>query len=67
MKVYFLPLAQKELDDAFAWYGQKSESLALEFLDELDRAIRRSVMHPGANYELEQEFEDVCWPDFPMV
>lgn len=40
MKVRFLALAQKELDDAVSWYNEQSEDLGKEFLDELDRGVR---------------------------
>jgi len=65
MKVSFLPAAQLELDDTFAWYSQKSDSLALEFLDELDRAIRRSVAHPNAIFELEPGIRRCLLARFP--
>ena len=41
MKVRFLTPAQRELDDAVAWYDEQAAGLGLEFLDEFDRAVRR--------------------------
>jgi plasmid stabilization system protein ParE len=46
MKVRFLTLAQQELDDAVAWYNEQADGLGKEFLDELDRALRRAVVFP---------------------
>ena len=46
MKVRFLALAQRELDDAVTWYNDQVDGLGQEFLDELDRAVRRSVRYP---------------------
>ncbi|MCZ6623392.1 MAG: hypothetical protein O7B35_04010 [Deltaproteobacteria bacterium] len=46
MKVNFLTLAQQELDDAVAWYNDQATGLGQEFLDELDRVVRRTVTSP---------------------
>ena len=46
MKIRFLTLAQQELDDAVVWYNEQADGSGKEFLDELDRAIRRAVAFP---------------------
>ncbi len=46
MKVAFLPLAQSELDDAFAWYEDQAVGLGYEFLDELDKSLRLIASFP---------------------
>jgi plasmid stabilization system protein ParE len=46
MTVRFLALAQKELDDAVDWHNGQATALGLEFLDEVDRAVRRTVSFP---------------------
>jgi len=46
MKVRLLAAAQQELDDAFVWYNAQAANLGYDFLDEFDRAIRRSVAFP---------------------
>jgi plasmid stabilization system protein ParE len=46
MKVRFLSLAQQELDDAVAWYNEQADGLGKEFLNELDRAVRRAAAFP---------------------
>lgn len=46
MKVTFLALAQQELDSAVAWYNEQATGVGEEFLDELDRAVRRAAIFP---------------------
>ena len=53
MKVRFLTLAQKELDDAVLWYNQQADGLGREFLDELDRTVRRTITFPLSCPEIE--------------
>lgn len=49
MKVHFLKPAQSEVDNAVAWYDAQSRSLGTQFLDDLDRAVRRIVIYPFAS------------------
>lgn len=53
MKLRFLTPAQRELGDAVAWYNEQAAGLGLEFLDELDRAVRRVVAFPLSYSEIE--------------
>ena len=53
MKVRFLAPAQRELDDAVAWYDEQAAGLGREFLDELDRAVRRVLSFPLSYPEIE--------------
>jgi plasmid stabilization system protein ParE len=53
MNVRFLVPAQQELDDAVTWYDQQADGLGKEFLDELDRVIRRVVTYPLSALEIE--------------
>ena len=53
MKVSFLIPAQSELDDAVVWYNRQAAGLGREFLDELDRAVRRAVAFPMSYPEIE--------------
>ena len=46
MKVYFLPPAVLELEDACKWYELQKPELGREFLDEIEAAIRRIVSWP---------------------
>ena len=49
----FLTPAQQELDDAVTWYDQQADGLGKEFLDELDRVVRRVVACPVSSMEIE--------------
>jgi len=53
VNVRFLAPAQRELDDAVAWYNEQVIGLGLEFLDELDRAVRRVLAFPLSSPEIE--------------
>jgi plasmid stabilization system protein ParE len=53
VKVRFLAPAQSELDDAVTWYNRQASGLGREFLDELDRAVRRAVAFPMSYSEIE--------------
>ncbi|MFO0697676.1 MAG: type II toxin-antitoxin system RelE/ParE family toxin [Nitrospira sp.] len=65
MKVRFLALAQKELDDAVDWYNGQATELGLEFLDEVDRAIRRIVSFPMSCPEIESGVRRCLLARFP--
>jgi len=51
--VSFLAVAQREVDDAVEWYNQQAPGLGREFLDELDRAVRRATAFPMSGTEIE--------------
>lgn len=63
MKVRFLTLAQQELDDAVAWYNEQAAGLGYDFLDEVDRAVRRTVASLCPARKLNRVCDDACWPD----
>jgi hypothetical protein len=46
MRVRFLKPAEQELSDAVSWYIQQVEGLGRDFLDDLDRGIRRIAAFP---------------------
>ena len=52
MRVRFSSLAQRELDDAFLWYSDQAAGLGQDFLDEIDRAVRRAATYPLAFSEI---------------
>lgn len=52
MTIRFLTLAQQELDDAVAWYEPQMDGLGQEFLDEFDRALRRTLQFPRSSLEI---------------
>lgn len=39
MKIRFLTLADREVDEAVVWYDNQVDGLGREFLDELDRSF----------------------------
>lgn len=65
MKVRFLTLAQQELDDAVDWYNEQADNLRKELLDELDRAVSRSVAFPMSCPEIEPGLRRCLLARFP--
>jgi len=65
VKVSFLSLAQQELDDAVVWYNEQAAGLGHEFLDELDRAVRRAVAFPMSCPEMEPGVRRCLLARFP--
>lgn len=65
MKVRFLAIAQQELDDAVAWYNEQADGLGKEFLDELDRAVRRAVAFPMSSPEITSGLRRCLLARFP--
>ena len=65
MKIHFLTIAQKELNDAVDWYNEQADGLGNEFLDELDRAIRRAVAYPQSCMEIESGLRRCIMARFP--
>ena len=65
MKISFLSLAQKELDDAVIWYDEQASGLGTEFLDELDRAVRRVACFPQSSPEIEPGIRRCLLTRFP--
>jgi plasmid stabilization system protein ParE len=65
MRIRFLEAAQQEVDDAVAWYDEREEELGRDFLDELDRAIRRIKSFPLASTEIEPGIRRCLLARFP--
>jgi len=65
MKVRFLKPAQSEVDDAVAWYASQSRSLGTQFLDDLDRTVRRIVAYPLANTKIGEDLRRCLLSRFP--
>lgn len=65
MKVRFLTVAQQELDDAVAWYNEQATGLGQEFLDELDRVVRRAATFPMSCPEIEPGVRRCLLARFP--
>ena len=65
MKVRFLLPAQAEVDDAVLWYDSQTQGLGLQFLDDLDRAIRRIVAFPLSHADIEEDLRRCLLSRFP--
>ena len=65
MKIRFLSLAYQELDDAVAWYNQQADGLGQDFLDELDRAVRRATAFPLSCPEIDPGLRRCLLARFP--
>lgn len=65
MKVKFLEVARQEVDDAFNWYNYQADGLGKEFLDELDRAVRRASSFPKSCIEIETGLRRCLLARFP--
>jgi len=65
MKIRFLKPARFEVDDAFAWYDSQSHGLGMQFLDDVDRAVRRIVAYPLSSVEVDQGLRRCLLSRFP--
>jgi len=65
MKIRFLKPAQSEVDDAFSWYDSQTHGMGMQFLDDLDRSVRRIMAFPLANTEIEEGFRRCLRSKFP--
>jgi len=65
MKVLFSKPAQLEVDDAVTWYDTQSSGLGTQFLDDLDRTVRRIVAYPLSCQEIEPELRRGLLSRFP--
>ena len=65
MNVRFLTLAQQEVDEAVLWFDDQVEGKGVEFLDELDRAVRLVTAYPLAAAEIEPEIRRRLFARFP--
>jgi plasmid stabilization system protein ParE len=65
MKIQFLTLASRKVDDAVLWYEQQAEGLSRDFLDELDRAVRLVNSYPLPPTEIEPEVRRILFARFP--
>jgi plasmid stabilization system protein ParE len=65
MKIRFLTLADREVDEAVLWYEQQADGLSRDFLDELDRAVRLVKRYPSLATEIEPEIRRFLFARFP--
>jgi len=65
VKIRFLKPAQLEVDNAVAWYDSQSPRLGIQFLDDLDRTVRRIVVYPLSCPEIEPNLRRCLLSRFP--
>jgi len=65
MKIRFLDVARQEVDDAVTWYDRQFDHLGRQFLDELDRAVRRTAAFPLSSSEIEAGLRRCLFVRFP--
>ena len=65
MKARFLTLAQQEVDEAVAWFDERDQGKGVDFLDELDRAVRLIKAYPLASAEVQPEIRRCLFARFP--
>ena len=65
MNVRFLTLAQQEVDEAVVWFEERTEGKGVDFLDELDRAVRLIKAYPFASPPIDQEIRRRLFARFP--
>ena len=65
MNIRFLTLADREVDEAVAWYEQQAEGLSRDFLDELDRVVRLVRIYPLLATQIEPEIRRCLFTRFP--
>jgi hypothetical protein len=63
VKVRFLTLAQQEVDEAVAWFEERTEGKGVEFLDELDRIVRLVNTYPRGAPQIDREIRPHYWVD----
>jgi plasmid stabilization system protein ParE len=65
MKIKFLIPAQWEINDAVLWYNDQKVGLGMEFLDQLDAAVRRIVAFPESHTAIEGGLRRCVFSRFP--
>lgn len=65
MNVRFLSLTEQEIDEVVAWFDEHLEGKGTDFLDELDRVIRRVKAYPFASTQIEPDIRKCSFVRFP--
>jgi len=64
VNVRFLSLTEQEIDEAVAWFDEQVEGKGTDFLDELDRVIRRVKAYPFASTQIEPDIRRCLFARF---
>jgi plasmid stabilization system protein ParE len=67
VKIRFLTFAQQEIDEAYVWFENRSPGKGVEFLDELDRAVRLVSAYPLASPEIGPGVRRCIFAHFPYA
>jgi plasmid stabilization system protein ParE len=67
VKIRFLTFAQQEIDQAYLWFEERSAGKGIEFLDEIDRAVRLVLAYPFAAPEIEPGIRRCLVARFPYA
>lgn len=67
MKIRFLTFAQQEIDEAYLWFEERSAGKGVEFLDEIDRAVRLVLAYPFVGAEIEPGIRRCLVARFPYA
>ncbi|HSE22517.1 MAG TPA: hypothetical protein VLB68_12705 [Pyrinomonadaceae bacterium] len=65
MKIRFLTMAEKEVDEAVSWYQEQTEDESVNFLDELDRTVQVVTTYPLLAAEIEPNVREFLFHHFP--
>jgi plasmid stabilization system protein ParE len=57
MEIFHLDDAELELDDAFEWYENQVQGLGYDFLDEINKSLKRIVQYPDSCEERDDEIK----------
>ena len=67
MKLVFRPVAERDIEDARAWYGVRSPDLETRFAGALAAALEIIVAHPLAFPQIERGIRRARVSTFPYV
>jgi plasmid stabilization system protein ParE len=67
LRILFRPIADKELDDAMAWYESKKAGLGAELKEAVDHALKRIAENPGRFRRVRGEVRRALLRRFPYA
>lgn len=65
MQVEFHPEAQEDFDEAFGWYAKREISAAIDFAQQVDRAILRIKAAPHRFAKVDSQHRRCLLDQFP--
>jgi toxin ParE1/3/4 len=67
VRVEFHRFAEKDYDDAYDWYSERSAGAALRFKDPVNEAVRRIADGPGSFPRISGDYRRVRIQRFPYI